>query len=278
MSQEPSQIERHYGRGGVLAGILEALAEAGRDIENLTIDDLAPIDELHSRRRAATRELALLLSPRAGEHVLDVGSGIGGPARYLAAMHGCRVTGIDLTAEFVATAIELTRRTGFAERVDFRQGSALSLPFADAAFDHVWSQNVAMNIADRHRYYAEMHRVLKPGGRLAIQDVTQGMSGVAHYPVVWADTPADSFLKTAAETRRLLEEAGFHELAFEDKTAVAVAEAQAERARLAAEPRAHTALGLHLIIGPSLREKTRNSRRNLEERRTGLINALLERR
>jgi SAM-dependent methyltransferase len=278
MGEELSQVERHYGRGGLLQGILQALAEAGCDIEHLSIEELAPIDELHSRRRAATRELASLLAPRRGAHVLDVGSGIGGPARYLAAVHGCRLTGIDLTQEFVTTAIELTRRTGLEGRVEFRQASALALPFPDSCFDHVWSQNVAMNIADRSRYYAEMHRVLKPAGRLALQDVTQGSAGVAHYPVVWADTPAQSFLKTAAETRSLLEAAGFRVLVFEDKTAVAVAEAQAERARLAADPDARSALGINLIIGPSFKEKMRNSRRNLEERRTGLINALLARR
>ena len=150
MRETPALVARHYGRGGLLERILTALTEAGSDIDHLTIDDLAPVDEFHSRRRVATVELARLLAPTASDHVIDIGSGIGGPARYLAATYGCKVTGVDLTPEFVAVAIELTRRTGLAQQVDFREGSALELPFPDASFDLGWTQNVAMNIADRH--------------------------------------------------------------------------------------------------------------------------------
>jgi ubiquinone/menaquinone biosynthesis C-methylase UbiE len=271
-----SEVARHYRREGLLEGVLAALREAGKDIDRLTIDDLAPVDELHSRRRLATEELARLLAPEAGERVLDIGSGLGGPARYLAKEYGCRVTGVDLTPEFVATATELTRRTGMADLVEFRQGSALELPFADASFDRAWSQNVVMNIADRARYYAEAHRVLKPGGRLAIQDVTQGPGGAPIYPVMWADTPATSFLRTAEETRRLLEQAGFAILAWEDKTATAIAEAEAERARMAAAGE-RPILGIHLIVGQSFVEKARNGQRNMREGRVGLVNALLRR-
>jgi ubiquinone/menaquinone biosynthesis C-methylase UbiE len=184
VTQEVAQeVARHYGRGGLLERLLGALSEAGKDIAHLTIDDLSPVDEFHSRRRAATVELSRLLAPAASDHVIDIGSGIGGPARYLAATYGCRVSGVDLTAEFVATAMDLTRRVGLADRVDFRQGSALDLPFEDGHFDLAWTQNVAMNIADRPGFYAEIHRVLKPGARLAIQDVVQGPGGALHYPV-----------------------------------------------------------------------------------------------
>jgi ubiquinone/menaquinone biosynthesis C-methylase UbiE len=271
-------VAQHYGRGGLLDRILAALIKAGKDPDHLTTDDLAPLDEFHSRRRKATEELARMLAPVASDRVLDVGSGLGGPARYLAATYGCRVSGIDLTPEFVSTAAELTRRAGLTERVDFRVGSALAVPFPDASFDKAWSQNVAMNIADRAGWYTELHRVLKPGGRLAIQDVAQGAGGPISFPVMWAERPEISFLRTPEETRMLLQAAGFRVLEWVDNTDTALAEMEAERARIAAEGQSEPpALGVHVIVGASFRDKMRNSRRAMVEGRTRLINAVLVR-
>lgn len=276
MSQHMQAVADHYARGGLLDRLLDALRAAGKDVEHLTIDDLAPIDELHSRRRAATEELARMLAPTAEQHVIDMGSGLGGPSRYLARTFGCTVTGIDLTDEFVVTARELTRRCGLVDRVQFHQGSVLDVPFDDASFDLAWSQNVAMNIADRARWYAEIRRVLKPNGRLALQDVAMGEAGDPHYPAVWADTPATSFLHPPAETRAMLEAAGFRVLGWHDNSDVALAEMDVARAS-AARPSGPPVLGIHLVVGPSFREKMRNGERNLRERRTRLINAVLQR-
>jgi MPBQ/MSBQ methyltransferase len=271
------QVAQHYGKGGLLDRILAALVEAGKDIDRLTIDDLAPVDEFHSRRRLATEELAALLAPSAIDHVIDIGSGLGGPSRYLATTYGCRVSGVDLTPEFVETATALTARVGLTDLVDFRVGSALNLPFPDASFDCAWSQNVAMNIADRPRYYAEMRRVLRRGGRLAIQDVAIGNGDPLDFPVMWADRPEISFLRTPEDTRAMLEAAGFRVVHWIDNTETALAEAEVERRRVANSPAPPPILGIHLVVGPSFREKMRNAQKAMVDGRTRLINAVLVR-
>ncbi|MEI7711934.1 MAG: methyltransferase domain-containing protein [Rhodospirillales bacterium] len=274
MQDRTPDVARHYGTSGLLDRMLAALEQAGIDLARLTIDDLAPMDEFHSRRRAATTELGALLAPTPADRIVDIGSGIGGPARYLAKTFGSQVSGVDLTQEFVDTATALTRMVGLTERVDFRQGSALDLPFADASFDLGWSQNVAMNIEDRARYYAEMHRVLKPGGRLAIQDVAQGPNGPIDFPVMWADRAEISFLRTPAETRTLLEAAGFQVQHWIDNTDIAKAESAAERARGpgAGGP---PILGIHVVVGPSFREKLHNAGKAQADDRLRLLNAVL---
>ncbi len=265
-------VETHYTRGDLGEAILAALKAAGKDLDHLTPDDLAPVDEFHGGQRPATIRLAELVGFSGTERVLDVGSGLGGPSRFLAWHYGCRVSGVELTAEFVRVAEMLTRLTGLVGRVDYRQGNALDLPFDDRSFEVVWSQNAAMNIADRDKLYAEMRRVLKPGGRLALQEVAAGPGGEPHYPVPWAREPSISFLLSTEATRAKLEAAGFRVVAWQDTTEPSLESAR-RRARAADAP---AALGTHVILGPDWQAMAKNSLRNLEERRVALFNAVLE--
>ena len=268
-------VEAHYTRRSLGDTILSALREAGKDLEHLTPDDLAPVDEFHSGQRNATVRLAQLAGVAGVEDVLDVGCGIGGPSRFLAREFGCRVIGLDLTAEFVEVADMLARRTGLADKVSYRRGDALDLPFADASFDLVWSQNAAMNIADRDRLYAEMRRVLKPAGRLAIQDVAAGPGGEPYYPTPWAKDKSISFLFPPEVTREKLERAGFRVVAWHDPTRESLEQALARAKAL--ETGSLPPLGLHILIGPNFPTVSKNMVRNLEEARIQLINAVLER-
>lgn len=274
MTTFPNSVEQHYASRDLGEAILAALQGMGKDIDRLTPDDLAPVDEFHGGQRPATIRLAELAGLTGGERVLDVGSGLGGPSRYLAWRYGCRVSGVDLTAEFVRIAEMLTRRTGLADKCDYTQGDALDLPFADQSFGIVWSQNAAMNIADRDRLYRGMRRVLKPGGRLALQEVAAGPGGPPHLPVQWAREPGISFLFSAAETRAKLEAAGFRVVAWQDTTTQALEAAARRTQNTEREP---PPLGTHLILGEDWRAMFKNSARNLEERRTELFNAVLER-
>ncbi|HMJ98635.1 MAG TPA: methyltransferase domain-containing protein, partial [Reyranella sp.] len=168
-SQPHNPVESHYASRSLVDVVLAALDAAGLP-PRLTAADLAPLDQFHARGLEATKELAALAGIDAANRVLDVGSGIGGPARYLAESLGCKIVGIDLTVEYCRLAEALTARAGLAGNVEFRAANALDLPFGDGEFDRVWTQHVAMNIADRPRLYREMARVVKPGGKLALYD------------------------------------------------------------------------------------------------------------
>lgn len=203
------QVASHYTRGGLEGAILDALAKSGKNPDKLANTDLSGIDEFHLGWYAETDEFARELGFSRDSHVLDVGSGIGGPARHLAVALGCRVTGIDLTEEFVQVAASLTSRCGLADRVSFRQGSALTLPFEDGTFEGAVLMHVGMNIADKATLFSEIRRVLKPGARFGVYDIMRIGEGEIPYPMPWALTQATSFVEGPETYRRLLGANGF---------------------------------------------------------------------
>ena len=279
-------VERHYTRPNLENTILSALKNTGKDVERLTVDDLAPIDEFHTRGREATANLASLLGKnlQPNFHVLDVGSGIGGPSRYLASRFGCHVTGLDLVEEYCRVADSLAKRVKLDNLLTYRQGDATHIPFDDATFDVVWTQHASMNIAYKKRFYSELHRVLKTGGKLAIYDVFKGSnsdridgsSSSIHFPVPWASDPSISHLILREEARKLLKEAiRFKEVTWEDKTESVIdwIKQMIKHAQTSGPPQ----IGLHVLVGPQWPDLVKNLLRNLEEGRIAVAQGIFER-
>jgi ubiquinone/menaquinone biosynthesis C-methylase UbiE len=270
MLEPVGAISRYWGREGLDRAILDGLAAAGRDLEALTVDDLAPADQFHGGGKGATVRLARLAALGPDRRVVDVGGGLGGPARTLAAEFGCRVTAVDLTEPYVRAARALTARLGLAARVAHVVGDALALPLASGAADVVWTQNSGMNIADKPGLYREFHRVLAPGGLLALQEPMAGPVEPVIYPVMWAPDARSSFLRPPGEMRALVEAAGFQALAWDDVTAET-----APPATRAPE----SALSIQrLVMGDALDAITEVGRRNREEGRVVSIQAVFRRR
>lgn len=255
-------VARHYSVPGLAERVLKALAAAGLGADRIAPEALGPIDEFHIGGRAATVHAVAKMALAPDSHVLDVGCGLGGATRYIAATHGCRVTGIDLTPDYITVARILAERTGLADRIAYHVASALDMPFADAAFDAAVTLHVAMNIEDRAGLYREVARVLRPGAVFCIYDVMKGAREGLPYPVPWADTPATSHLVTPMAMRALLTGAGFSIEDIEDRTDFGIS---FFRERLAAGTGAPPPpLGLHLLMGTNTREKFQNVLAGLE--------------
>jgi ubiquinone/menaquinone biosynthesis C-methylase UbiE len=245
-----------------------------QDVSTLAPADLALVDEFHTRGRAATIELAGRAALTPGLKVLDVGCGLGGSARYLASEHGCRVTGIDLTKEYVDAATAPAALVGMQDLVTFHQASALDLPFPDGSFGAVWTQHVQMNIADKRAFYGQIARVLAPRGHLLFHDVFQGPGGTLHYPVPWAEDASISWLETPETVRQILESLGFSVLEWEDTSQLS---REWFATRLAAfDVSGPPPLGSHLLMGATARVKLENNARNLSGQRSVVVQGVPE--
>jgi ubiquinone/menaquinone biosynthesis C-methylase UbiE len=255
----------HYGISDLTARIATALRDAGKDLAHLKTADLAAIDEFHVRGRSATLELAKRMELTTGGQVLDIGSGLGGPARTLAEIYGCRVTGIDLSPVFCETARQLSRWVGLNDKVDFVEGDATSLPFDPATFDAAMTIHVAMNIEAKSAIYSGARHALKPRRIFAVYDILQGEGGDIVFPVPWARDASISHLASPAEMRNLLQGAGFRIEAEDDSTEAS--EVWFKQAAVTMNSPTSPPVGLRQFLGIDAAQMTLNQVRNLTERR-----------
>lgn len=270
MTTPANSVLEHYRAAGLTARLKAVLDSIAPEDRPLTVEQLVPLDQFHLRGILATAELASAASVGPGTRVLDLGCGIGGPARFLAATFGANVDAIDLSPGFIDAATYLTARTGLSERVRFLTGDALHLPFDKGAFDAVFLLHVAMNIADRPALYAQAHRVLAPGGRFVTYDLVLRDGGV-EYPTPWARDASTSFLLNESETRTQLERAGFTPSLWRDDTPLVLDWFKADAGS------SQGPLSLGVVVGPDFQTAAANLARNLRENRLGVLSAILTR-
>lgn len=272
MDNNIKDIHQYYSPNDLYNSIIDGLNEMGKDLSQLTVEDLHPVDEFHIRGTTATNELIELCGFTPDMHVLDIGCGVGGSTRRLSHYIGCRVTGVDLSNEYIEAADRLTQLLGMQEKVSFYAASALDLPFEDNHFDGVWSIQMGMNVEDKTTWMKELYRVLRPGGRVVLYEVCANKNTPVYYPVPWASHSEISFLETPDEFKKIITQAGFEIEVWDDKTELAQ-QAFAHMKEPVGEPELPE-LGVHLLVGNDILTKAYNLSRNLNEERVSLIQAV----
>ena len=275
ISNDIKEITDHYTQGTVLDAIKNGLASLGKSAENVTLEDLGPVDEFHIGGREATGEFLDQLTLSADDHVLDVGCGIGGAARFAAERYGSTVTGLDLTAEYIETGQVLCAWVGLADRITFQQGSGTDMPFADHSFDKAYMMHVGMNIADKAALVGQLHRVLKPGGRLGIYDVMRVGDGDLTFPLPWSSLPETSALSPPEQYKDALKGAGFQLVAERNRRIYAMAFFAQLRASMASAD-GPPPLGLHILMGDTTPQKIKNVVAHITENRIAPVELIAE--
>ena len=270
MSEHHQKVNQQYGRDNLSNHIIAALEAAGKDIDNLTRADLGTFDEFHIGGVAETRTLADKIPElKAGYKVLDVGSGLGGPARTLAAEFDCDVTGLDLTHEYVQAAVKLTELVGLSNRITYKHSNAFDMPFEEDSFDVVWTQFAGMNIEDKQTLYTQIHRVLKNGGYFAFHEVFAGEKDNLVFPVFWADDDSMNFLQSNENIQSILADVGFKQVVHDDLTQYSYEWFErmiAKRAEQSDEPKPPPP-GFNIFVGKETPTKAANIIENLRQKR-----------
>lgn len=275
MSSYQQNVNSQYGRDSLSDQIIAALINGGKDIENLTRSDLSTFDEFHIGGLPETRHLVSKIPNwKPDNKVLDIGSGLGGPARTLAAEYGCHVVGLDLTVEFCEAATKLTDLVGLSNQVSFQHGNALEMPFDDNSFDVIWTQFTTMNIEDKQRLYEEYQRVLRPDGYFAFHEVMAGSVEGLVFPVFWADNADINHLQSPEKTQEMLETLGFHKIVWDDLTQYSTDWFQ----KMLDKPTDQTKLnlGFNIFVGEKTPQKAANIIQNLHEGHITVVQAVYQ--
>ena len=268
-------VSNHYTHGSLLDAIRAGVEGLGKSPDTVSVDDLGPVEEFHIGGRVATESFLDQLGLISEDHVLDVGCGLGGASRFVAQRFGSRVTGIDLTREYIETGRVLCSWVGLEDRIALDQGDATALSYSDGAFDKAYMMHVGMNIADKQRLIAELHRVIRPGGCLGIYDVMRIGNGDLTLPVPWAASADANAVASPDEYKDTLKAAGFQLLAERNRREFAVeffARLQANAATAQGPP----PLGLHILMGETAPVKVKNMIENITENRVAPVELIAE--
>ena len=262
MEQLNAMVESQYHLNGLYEDILTRLGEQEVDIDEVSRKHITGVDEFHVRGAEVSQELAREIGLD-NSKVLDVGCGIGGPSRMLADDYNCRVTGIDLSHEFIRTASALSELVGLQDKTDFIQASALELPFEDGSFDVAWTQHVQMNISDKAKFYSEINRVLSDSGTFVYYDIFQKNGEDVDYPVPWANDASVSFLGSTTKMDHILQDLGFKNVQTTDQTfqGAQFLVGLFEKLKKNGPPK----IGLNVLMGASTKEKLVNILKGLEQ-------------
>ena len=266
----------HYTHGALLGAILDGVQRLGQSPDTVNVEDLGPVDEFHIGGRVATKSFLDQLDIAADDHVFDVGCGLGGASRFAAEQYGCRVTGIDLTREYVKTGAVLCAWVGLGNRITLEQGDATATPYSDGEFDKSYMMHVGMNIANKRALASELYRVLRPGGRLGIYDVMRVGDGDLRFPVPWATTPEESDVWSPDEYKSALEAAGFRVIAERNRSSFALEFFSRLQVR-AGGAEGPPPLGLHILMGSTAPEKVKNMIENVSQNCVAPVELVAER-
>jgi len=268
-------VANHYTHGSLVDAIRDGIQKLGKTIDSVDIDDLGPVDEFHIGGRIATESFLDQLNINSDHHVLDVGCGLGGGCRFAARKYGCRVTGVDLTQEYVETGDMLCSWVGLGDKICLEAEDATALPHSEETFDRAYMLHVGMNIADKESLASELHRVLRPGGRIGIYDVMRVGDGDLAFPVPWASEPEGSSVASSTAYKSALEGAGFSIVAERNRRDFAL-EFFAQLQSKAASTEGPPPLGLHILMGNTAPVKVKNMIENISRNLIAPIEIIAE--